>query len=98
MLVMMMMMMMYTCIQEHFKCPYDERCRMDVCNRRFCKRCRLNKCFQIGMRKEYILTDEEKAQKRLKIEANRYRSDVKFSGRSVTRVQDQDYRIRSREQ
>ena len=46
---------------------------MDVCNRRFCKRCRLNKCFQIGMRKEYILTDEEKAQKRLKIEANRYR-------------------------
>jgi len=44
---------------------------MDVCNRRFCKRCRLNKCFQIGMRKEYILTEEEKAQKRLKIEANR---------------------------
>jgi len=50
------------------------------------------------MRKEYILTDEEKAQKRLKIEANRYRSDVEFSGRSVTRVQDQHYRIRSREQ
>ena len=58
-------------MQDHFKCPYDERCRMDVSNRRFCKRCRLNKCFQIGMRKEYILSDEEKAQKRLKIEANR---------------------------
>ncbi|KAK2166724.1 hypothetical protein LSH36_36g04032 [Paralvinella palmiformis] len=58
-------------LQEYFKCPYDEKCKMDVSNRRFCKRCRLKKCFEIGMRKEYILTDEEKAKKRLKIEENR---------------------------
>ena len=58
-------------IQEYFKCPYDENCRMDVSNRRFCKRCRLKKCFDIGMRKEYILTEEEKSRKRQKIEENR---------------------------
>jgi len=44
---------------------------MDLSNRRFCKRCRLGKCFQIGMRREYILSDDERAVKRQKIIENR---------------------------
>ena len=44
---------------------------MDLSNRRFCKRCRLGKCFQIGMRREYILSDDERAIKRQKIIENR---------------------------
>lgn len=58
-------------LQEYFKCPYEEKCRMDPANRRFCKRCRLRRCFEIGMRKEYILSEDEKHQKRIKIEQNR---------------------------
>jgi len=48
---------------------------MDLSNRRFCKRCRLGKCFQIGMRREYILSDDERAIKRQKIIENRSHAD-----------------------
>lgn len=64
--------MFYLKLQSYFKCPYDEKCQMDTSNRRFCKRCRLKKCLQVGMKKEYILTDEEKATKRRRIEENRH--------------------------
>lgn len=39
--------------------------------RRFCQKCRLKKCFAIGMKKEWIMSEEEKKAKREKIEKNR---------------------------
>lgn len=56
---------------KEFKCPFDENCKVNVVTRRFCQKCRLKKCFDIGMKKEWILTDEEKKIKRAKIEENR---------------------------
>ncbi|XP_076439085.1 vitamin D3 receptor-like [Babylonia areolata] len=68
---------------DYFKCPYDDKCKMDVSNRRFCKRCRLRKCFEIGMRKEYILTEEEKMRKRMRIEENRRFREVDPKSRTM---------------
>ncbi|XP_058464455.1 nuclear hormone receptor HR96 [Malaya genurostris] len=54
-----------------FTCPFSESCEITVITRRFCQKCRLDKCFQIGMKKEYIMSEEDKALKRRKIEQNR---------------------------
>ncbi|XP_031633354.1 nuclear hormone receptor HR96 [Contarinia nasturtii] len=62
---------------KDFSCPFDESCAITVVTRRFCQRCRLQKCFKIGMRKEYIMTDEDKLLKRKKIEQNRVKRKSK---------------------
>ncbi|XP_012287620.1 uncharacterized protein LOC105703662 [Orussus abietinus] len=56
---------------KDFRCPFTENCEITVITRRFCQKCRLDKCFNIGMRKEYIMSEEEKVLKRQKIELNR---------------------------
>lgn len=56
---------------EKFRCRNNNNCVITMSTRKRCKRCRLNKCFQVGMRKEWILTEEEKIIKRQKIEQNR---------------------------
>ena len=36
---------------KDFKCPFDGNCKIDLVTRRFCQKCRLKKCFDIGMKK-----------------------------------------------
>lgn len=56
---------------KDFTCPFNDSCEITIVTRRFCQRCRLEKCFRIGMRKEYIMSEEDKLLKRKKIELNR---------------------------
>lgn len=57
--------------EQRLKCLFENRCMIDRVTRRFCSKCRLLKCFQIGMKREWILTDEQKQIKRVKIMHNK---------------------------
>lgn len=56
---------------KEFTCPFNSNCDISIITRRFCQRCRLEKCFTVGMRKDYIMTEEDKLMKKLKMENNR---------------------------
>ena len=54
------------------QCRYSsDTCVINPKSRRDCSYCRLKKCFDVGMKKELILSDEAKQIKREKIVANR---------------------------
>ncbi|XP_063704782.1 nuclear hormone receptor HR96 [Culicoides brevitarsis] len=57
--------------KKEFTCPFNQNCEITVVTRRFCQKCRLTRCFDIGMKKEYIMSETEKVEKRKKIELNR---------------------------
>ncbi|KAK3584336.1 hypothetical protein CHS0354_017506 [Potamilus streckersoni] len=49
-----------------FACSFDGNCKLDPHTRKFCSGCRLKKCFEIGMKKDWILTDDQLAKRRKK--------------------------------
>ncbi|XP_075679882.1 uncharacterized protein LOC113789465 isoform X2 [Dermatophagoides pteronyssinus] len=55
------------------KCPFNDTCQIDKITRKFCSKCRLKKCFESGMKKEWILSDEEKRLIKEKIMQNKIR-------------------------
>ncbi|CAF4803888.1 unnamed protein product, partial [Rotaria sp. Silwood1] len=59
-----------------FKCRGNGRCEVTVATRKRCKKCRIEKCFRMGMRKEWILSEEDKQRKKSKIEENRRRKQT----------------------
>lgn len=63
-------------LTKEFTCPFSEHCEITAITRRFCQKCRLEKCFSIGMKKEHIMSEEEKILKRKKIEQNKAKKRI----------------------
>ena len=57
---------------QDFNCAFSNNCAVDLNTRRFCQKCRLEKCFAVGMKKEWILSDNEKARKKSNKDSKRY--------------------------
>lgn len=51
--------------QSELKCRFTGCCEVNVRTRRQCTYCRLKKCFDIKMRKDWIRTEEEKQVRQL---------------------------------
>ncbi|CAF4967821.1 unnamed protein product, partial [Rotaria sp. Silwood1] len=56
---------------SELRCQSSGSCVINIHTRRHCAYCRLQKCFDVEMRKELILSDEEKKSRHLLILANR---------------------------
>uniref|UniRef100_A0A915NET8 Nuclear receptor domain-containing protein n=1 Tax=Meloidogyne javanica TaxID=6303 RepID=A0A915NET8_MELJA len=59
--------------EKEIRCPFNEQCDINTVSRRFCQRCRLQKCFRVGMKKEWIMSDEARLEKKQRIQENRER-------------------------
>ncbi|CAG2174850.1 unnamed protein product [Oppiella nova] len=54
-----------------FKCKTNDNCVINRTTRKSCRKCRLNKCLSVGMKKENIRNEEQKYSRRLLVEENR---------------------------
>lgn len=76
--------------KKQFTCPFNQNCEITVVTRRFCQKCRLKKCLDIGMKSENIMSEEDKLIKRRKIENNRAKRKINEHKPSSISVKKED--------
>jgi nuclear receptor subfamily 1 group I len=58
--------------QETMRCVTGQgQCSVAHGTRRKCQKCRLHRCFSMGMRKDFILSEEERQRRKQRLEENR---------------------------
>ena len=64
-----------------YACKYGDNCEIDMYMRRKCQECRLKKCYQVGMRAECVVPEQQCQQKRKQKEASRPQKEESSTGR-----------------
>lgn len=80
-------------LERDFKCPFNQNCVITTITRRFCQKCRLEKCFSIGMCKALIMSEEDKELKRKKIIDNKSkkRMGLKYFKKGFKKMKKNDF-------
>uniref|UniRef100_A0AC35UE63 Nuclear receptor domain-containing protein n=1 Tax=Rhabditophanes sp. KR3021 TaxID=114890 RepID=A0AC35UE63_9BILA len=80
----------------NLRCPFSGNCEINLISRRFCQKCRLDKCISLGMKKELILSEEERERKnkmvrdkRIRIKKERELVERKKLERALTRTENE---------
>ena len=68
------------CLTGRGECPVGHGIR------RKCQKCRLERCFAVGMRKDFLQTDEEKQRRQQRLEENRSFTSKRVSNLSESSV------------
>ncbi|CAI9718245.1 vitamin D3 receptor-like isoform X1 [Octopus vulgaris] len=50
-----------------FICTFENKCHLDQHTRKFCASCRLKRCFEVGMKKNWILNEDQLKKRRQKL-------------------------------
>ncbi|CAG2162610.1 unnamed protein product [Oppiella nova] len=66
-------------LKTTLKCHFDNNCKINEITRKFCTKCRLEKCLAIGMRRDWLLNEEERDMKRLRILENKKKKGNSFN-------------------
>ncbi|XP_070212796.1 vitamin D3 receptor-like [Littorina saxatilis] len=64
---------------KSFSCSFDGNCKLDPHTRKFCSGCRLKKCFAIGMKKDWILNNDQLAKRRSRLRVRSATSSCSLS-------------------
>ncbi|CAG2109491.1 unnamed protein product [Medioppia subpectinata] len=70
-------------LDECKRCPFNNKCVVNKNTRRFCRKCRLRKCYAVGMKQEFIVNNDDKHNREDIIEEN-IKTDEKYDQKSVT--------------
>ncbi|XP_053212983.1 nuclear hormone receptor HR96-like isoform X1 [Panonychus citri] len=71
--------------RDKLACPFNDNCEITIATRKHCRKCRLEKCFAVGMIKEWIQSEEQLKIRRAILKERKLRREMGTSGQSTKR-------------
>ncbi|CAG2104660.1 unnamed protein product [Medioppia subpectinata] len=80
---------------DRIVCHFNDNCTVDLPTRRCCPNCRLRKCLAVGMKENWILTESQRLERRLRIELRKQLAEEneKFSDNYIDATDDTTQQI-----
>ncbi|GFO44646.1 hormone receptor 96 [Plakobranchus ocellatus] len=78
-----------------FTCSFDGNCKLDAHTRKFCSGCRMKKCFAVGMKKEWILSEDQLSKRRKRQQSRQGDSNNVTEVQPCTSSTSPDYAVNS---